>query len=190
MRIFGLAFNYSGYSHTPIVFLKGEPTIGGEPIYLPLAAPSPMFSSVQPYLHTWPEPELGFRMGKDGILGFVLANDITCQIGKEDCHLTMSKARDSFCPMVDIQGNFSPKDVILQAFINDAMVVEGSTYFRLLHEKEAISFVEKSIKLHPGDVVLTGSPLHRKAPIEPGDIVRVEAWHKGKLLAKLENPAV
>ncbi len=178
MRIVGLAYNYKGYEEKPIWFFKGTPSKDGEPIRIPER------------LHTWPEPELGFRIGSDGVGSYVLANDVTTQILDRDCHLAMSKARDTYCPLVDIPMLFDPANVTLKAFINDDEVVSGHTASRVHMEGGAVGFIEYFVRLFPGDVVLTGCPPHTKERLNPGDVVRCEAWEKELLLARMENPVL
>jgi len=175
MKIVGLAYNYKGYEEKPIWFLKGNRTRDGSVIKVPVD------------LHTWAEPELGFVMGPNGIRGFVLANDITTQVLDRDCHLPMSKARDTYCPIIPIEGTIDPTNVTLKAFINGREVVSGHTASRILIENGALGFLEYFIRLFSGDIVLTGCPLHTKEPIVPKDTVVCEAWQSDRLLARLEN---
>jgi 2-keto-4-pentenoate hydratase/2-oxohepta-3-ene-1,7-dioic acid hydratase in catechol pathway len=176
VNVYGLAYNYKGYDHDPIFFMKGNVTEALDPIPVPNVL-------------TWPEPELGFILGNGRIKTFLLANDVTSQIKDWDCHLPMSKARDGYCPVIPIYPS-SPSDVTLKAFVNDVEVVKGHTGSRKFMEAGAIGFIEHYLKLYPGDIVLTGCPPHSKAPMKRGDWVRVEAWEKGHILGTLENPVV
>jgi len=175
VKIVGLAYNYKGYEEKPIWFLKGNRTRSGSVIKIPKG------------LHTWPEPELGFVMGEAGIDSFVLANDVTTQVLDRDCHLPMSKARDTYCPIIPIEGHIDPTNVTLKAFINGREVVSGHTASRILIENGALGFIEYYTRLFAGDIVLTGCPPHTKEPLNPKDIVVCEAWQNDRLLARLEN---
>lgn len=178
MKIVALAYNYKGYEKRPILFMKDGIIGDMQPIVIPK-------------LHTWAEPELGFRMGADGqIQNYVLANDITTQMKDQDCHLAMSKCRDTYLPMMDIPTPVDSNNVTLRASINGSIAVKGHTASRVLSGWGAIGFIERFMKLYPGDIVLTGCPPHIKAPLKNGDVLVTEAWEKDALLGRLTNPII
>ena len=58
----------------------------------------------------------------------------------------------------------------------------GGTSDRILNDQECIALVSKYFTLHPGDVIMTGTPAGaRDAVVRPGDEVVVEIEHIGCL---------
>ena len=170
MKIVALAYNYRGYSHPPIVFLKAGATKDNNVIWIPDGK-------------VWAEAELGFVVSDTlGVGAYVLANDVTFEIEGQDCHLAQSKCRDSFCPIKEIETPPAPYDVLLRTVINGRLVQEGNTRDRVLDEDAALRHISHFMTLEPGDIVLTGTPPHRgKTRLQPGDIVDVEAVGLGSL---------
>ena len=170
MRIVALAYNYKGYSHPPIAFLKAGLIPGGNAIIIPKG-------------RVWAEAELGFIVSESlGIGAYLVANDVTCQIKKRDCHLAESKARDTFCPIKIVWTPQSPNDIVLRTRINREIVQEGNTKNRVLDDKAALEFITRFMTLAAGDIVLTGTPPHKgKTQIRDGDTVTVEAVGLGSV---------
>jgi 2-keto-4-pentenoate hydratase/2-oxohepta-3-ene-1,7-dioic acid hydratase in catechol pathway len=169
--IVALAYNYKGYTRSPLFFMKRGIIGDSETIYVPNG------------LSTWIEPELGWRVGS----GFVLANDITTDNLDQDVHLAISKCRDTYCPMMDIPRPSNPSNVTLRGYINSELVTEGNTKGRIYDERGAWDYISGHIKLGIGDIVLTGCPPHDRPTVKPGDVCRVEAWEEGKLLGRITN---
>ena len=170
MRIVALAYNYKGYGHPPIAFLKEGLIPGGNAIVIPKGK-------------VWAEAELGFIVSSNlGVGAYLVANDVTVQISKRDCHLAESKARDTFCPFKMVWTPQTPNDVILRTRINREIVQEGNTKDRVLDDEAALKFINGFLTLAPNDIVLTGTPPHRgKTRIKDGDIVTVEAVGLGSV---------
>jgi len=164
MKIVALAYNYKGYGHPPIAFLKAGLIPGGNAIVIPRGK-------------VWAEAELGFIVSESlGVGAYLVANDVTYLIKGQDCHLAQSKARDTFCPIKVVWTPQRPNEVVLRTRINRKIRQEGNTKNRILDDKESLSFITQFMKLNPGDIVLTGTPPHRgKTRIKDGDVVTVEA---------------
>jgi len=164
MKIVALAYNYNGYDHPTIAFLKAWLIPGGNAIVIPRGK-------------VWAEAELGFIVSESlGVGAYLVANDVTYLIKGQDCHLAQSKARDTFCPIKVVWTPQRPNNVVLRTRINRKIRQDGNTKNRILDDKESLSFITQFMKLNPGDIVLTGTPPHRgKTRIKDGDIVTVEA---------------
>jgi 2-keto-4-pentenoate hydratase/2-oxohepta-3-ene-1,7-dioic acid hydratase in catechol pathway len=170
LRIVALAYNYKGYNHPPIAFLKDGLIPGGNAIIIPKGK-------------VWAEAELGFIVNESlGVGTYLVANDVTVQIGKRDCHLAESKARYTFCPFKIVWTPQTPNDVVLRTRINREIVQEGNTKDRVLDDTAALAFIKSFMTIVPGDMVLTGTPPHRgKTCIKDGDVVTVEAVGLGSV---------
>ena len=170
MRIVALAYNYRGYDHPPIVFIKDGLMGGGQAICIPKG-------------RAWAEVELGFTVNNTlGVGTYLVANDVTCAIKGLDYHLAQSKCRDTFCPVKTLWTPQDPNDVVLRTRINREIVQEGNTKDRVLDDEAALAFINGFMTLVPGDIVLTGTPPHRgKTRIKDGDVVTVEAVGLGSV---------
>jgi len=170
LKIVALAYNYKGYNHPPIAFLKDGLIPGGNAIIIPKGT-------------VWAEAELGFIVNESlGVGSYIVANDVTVQINERDCHLAESKARDTFCPFKTIWTPQTPNNVILRTRINGGIVQEGNTKDRVLDDEAALKFINSFLTLEPNDIVLTGTPPHRgKTRIKDGDVVTVEAVGFGRV---------
>lgn len=171
MKIVALAYNYRGYEHPPIVFMKSGQISDGERIIIP------------PGL-TWAEAELAFWINRHGkIGGHGVANDITYEIPGQDCHLAESKCRDTFCPIMWFGSKVEdPNGVSLRTMVNGLLRQEGNTRDRVLDDRAILRHVSQFMTLELGDIVLTGTPPHRgKTQIKDGDIVEVEAVGYGRV---------
>ena len=170
MKIVALAYNYKGYDHAPIAFLKAGLIPGGNTIIIPGG-------------RVWAEAELGFTVSESlGVGAYLVANDVTYEIKGRDCHLAQSKARDTFCPIKTLWTPQAPNNVVLRTRINREIVQEGNTKDRVLDDKATLAFIKAFMTLAAGDIVLTGTPPHRgKTRIKDGDIVTVEAVGLGSV---------
>jgi len=176
MKIVALAYNYKGYNHAPIAFLKAGLIPGGNAIVVPRGK-------------VWAEAELGFIVSEGlGVGAYLIANDVTYETKGQDCHLAQSKCRDTFCPIKAIWTPQKPNEVILRTRINREIVQEGNTKDRTLNDKESLRYITQFMTLAAGDIVLTGTPPHKgKTRIKDGDIVTVEAVGLGSVTNVVRN---
>lgn len=129
------------------------------------------------------EVELAIIIGKKGrwvptdqasnlIFGFTIANDVTARdLQKVDIHKTRSKSFDTFCPLGPwIETDLDPIDVLLTCRVNDALKQMASTREMIFTIGQLISFVTSVMTVHPGDVILTGTPAG-SGIIRAGDVV-------------------
>ena len=94
------------------------------------------------------------------------------------------KGQDGFCPLGPVLVDaldVDPGDLTLRTFVNGEEVQHGHTGTDLMFSfAYQIADVARLITLEPGDVLLTGTPAHSR-PVEPGDVVAVEADGIGRL---------
>lgn len=191
-NIVGLALNYldlvgeSGKGDEPLVFLKAASSLAcnNQPIKRPKWIDK-----------MWVETELAVIVGKelnssslleasDAILGITLANDVTVgNILGRDHHLARSKSLPTFCPIGDFlvtgtQGD----DLRIKTTINGKITQESTTAKRILNTAECLQLVSRFIPLHPGDIVLTGTPFGAMdSVVNVGDQAILEIEGLGKL---------
>ncbi|NIS82276.1 MAG: DUF2437 domain-containing protein [Anaerolineales bacterium] len=168
----------------PLLFLKPPTTIigPGETILLP-----PQSSQVE---H---EAELAVVIAQEGrwirpkqadeyILGYTAANDVTARdLQFRDGQWTRGKGFDTFCPLGPwIETDFDPSDALITCSVNGQMRQMASTRDMVFTVDQLVTFVSSIMTLHPGDVILTGTPSGVGALLD-GDEVSVEIEGLGTL---------
>ena len=91
------------------------------------------------------------------------------------------KGQDGFCPIgpaLTAAEDFDPTDFTIRTSLNGEVVQEGSAADLIWPISYLLADLARTITLEPGDVVLTGTPANSR-PMEPGDVVAVEARGSG-----------
>jgi len=122
------------------------------------------------------EVELAVVLGKDAknlspadalaaVGGLMVANDVSARewyVQSTFLQWVRMKGQDGFCPLgpwitpveeVDLAGGLG-----IRCWVNGELRQSSSTKQQIFNVGEVVSFVSTSLTLHPGDVVLTGSP--------------------------------
>jgi 2-keto-4-pentenoate hydratase/2-oxohepta-3-ene-1,7-dioic acid hydratase in catechol pathway len=117
------------------------------------------------------------------IWGYTIANDVTARdLQKRDGQWTRAKSFDTFCPLGPwIVRELNP-GARLQTFLNeDANPVQSACIDQMVFPPDfLVSYISQVMTLHPGDVVLTGTPFG-VGQLHVGDRVRVEIEGIGRL---------
>ena len=188
-KIIGIALNYPGVGEInsnldePLVFIKGLNSLVLDNVPLVLKS-SDM---------AWGECELAAVIKHkvkniksntvlDSILGFMPANDITCNnFGNRDHHLARSKSVDGFCPVgkfIDLDYQYKNKKI--QGYQNDILIRDGNTNNMVYSIEKIIEWLSSWMTLNPGDIILTGAPprVREKQFLRPDDTysVRIEGF--------------
>jgi 2-keto-4-pentenoate hydratase/2-oxohepta-3-ene-1,7-dioic acid hydratase in catechol pathway len=187
-KIFCLGRNYAdhrtemGFLHdgAPSVFMKGSSTVigPGDNIVLP---PLSMSSHVE---H---EAELAIVIGKsarnvraenasDYILGYTCANDVSARdLQRSDPHPTRGKGFDTFCPVGPwIETDLDPgAGLRLRCSVNGAPRQDASTADMTYNVPFLVEYLSGFATLHPGDLILTGSPGGTEL-LHPGDQIEIQ----------------
>jgi 5-carboxymethyl-2-hydroxymuconate isomerase len=131
------------------------------------------------------------------VLGYTVANDVTARdLQRADGQWTRAKSLDTFCPLgpavVTPDEIGDPQGLRIETRVNDDVVQRASTASMIFGVAELLAFCSRSFPLHPGDVVLTGTPWGCGAFATPprslaaGDVVSVRIDGIGTLT----NPVV
>ncbi len=188
--IYGIGLNYAkhieetgaGRPSEPMVFLKtsGSAAPPGGPIRCP---------SVVRRLDY--EGELAIVIGADGAIGgYCVANDVTARdLQKREPLWVRAKGADTFCPFGPWITTFDeipdPGDLRLQTWVNGELRQDGSTSDMIFGCDELVTFISQTCTLHPGDLILTGTPSGVGQGFDPprflqsGDLVRIEIERLG-----------
>jgi len=172
-RIFCIGLNY--YDHAaemnmaipehPILFMKAcDVTGANDPIVIPKGAEKT----------DW-EVELGIVIGSrtlnvseadalDHIAGFCMANDVSerdFQMAYGG-HWVKGKSADSFAPvgpyLVTADAVPDPQNLAMSLEVNGKQMQTGNTATMIFSVKQIVAHVSRFITLHPGDLILTGTP--------------------------------
>ncbi|MFW5748026.1 MAG: fumarylacetoacetate hydrolase family protein [Chloroflexota bacterium] len=97
------------------------------------------------------------------VFGYTIANDVTARdLQDSESQWLRAKGLDTFCPMgpaIVLPDEIEdPQTLTIVTRVNDEEVQNVSTS-QMIHTVPAlISYISQSITLHPGDVILTGTP--------------------------------
>lgn len=116
------------------------------------------------------------------ILGYTCANDITARdLQPKDGQWTVSKSFDTFCPLGPvIDTDVNPDGLDIRLLVNGSKKQHSSTDRMIFDSAYLVSYLSRIMTLHPGDVILTGTP-SGIGPLKLGDKVTVEIEGIGAL---------
>jgi 5-oxopent-3-ene-1,2,5-tricarboxylate decarboxylase/2-hydroxyhepta-2,4-diene-1,7-dioate isomerase len=121
----------------------------------------------------------------DHVAGYAVANDVGLHDFRHADRGSMLrvKGQDGFCPIgpeLVPASEFDPANFEIRTLLNGEVVQEGSAADMIWPISYLLADLNRLITLEPGDVVLSGTPAHSR-PMEPGDVVEVEATNLGRL---------
>jgi 5-oxopent-3-ene-1,2,5-tricarboxylate decarboxylase / 2-hydroxyhepta-2,4-diene-1,7-dioate isomerase len=121
----------------------------------------------------------------DHVAGYAVANDVGLHDFRHADRGSMLrvKGQDGFCPIgpeLVPASEFDPEDFEIRTLLNGEVVQEGGSRDLIWPISYLLADLCRLITLEPGDVILSGTPAHSR-PMEPGDVVEVEATGLGRL---------
>jgi 2-keto-4-pentenoate hydratase/2-oxohepta-3-ene-1,7-dioic acid hydratase in catechol pathway len=181
----------------PWHFIKTSRTVVGTQSTIPLPAYSKMVD--------W-EAELAVVIGRpakqvpvdkalDYVAGYTVANDLSARdcATRPDVSPTSpfkydwvsQKNFDGACPIgpwiVPAEEIVNPQNLGIKLWVNDVLKQDSHTSKMIFSVADQIAHLSSRITLHPGDLILTGTPsgvgLARQEFLKSGDVVRV--WIEG-----------
>ena len=191
LNLIGIGLNYAGHA------AEGGFDVPEEPIFFaksPSSITDPGSNIVRHEgiadLHY--EAEFGFVVGEtarkvsaddalDHVFGFLAANDVTArdmQLADLDAANPWfrSKSMDTFTPLSPVSPvgeGIDPAETDIEARLNGETVQSSNTSDLIFTVEEALAYVTDHVTLHPGDVVITGTPAG-VGSMEPGDVIEVD----------------
>ncbi|MBE3589322.1 MAG: fumarylacetoacetate hydrolase family protein [Firmicutes bacterium] len=200
-QVIGLALNYSEHAKELGLEAPPEPVLFFKPVTSLVGHRAPVvYPRGVEHMHY--EVELAVVIGRAGrrvpaaramdhVAGYTIANDVTVRDFIRNMYRPPVRAKgwDTFGPLgpwlVDRDDVADVHDLELRAYVNGELRQRGRTS-QLIHDVPAIiEFVSSFMTLHPGDVLLTGTP-EGISRVRPGDVMRLEIDGLGAL----ENPVV
>ena len=121
----------------------------------------------------------------DHVAGYAVANDVGLHDFRHADRGSMLrvKGQDGFCPIgpeLVPASEFDPTSFEIRTYLNGEIVQQGSASDLIWPISYLLADLSRLITLEPGDVVLSGTPANSR-PMEPGDVVEVEATNLGRL---------
>lgn len=169
MKVVALAYNFASLGNQsknhPFFFFKNPDSIIGssDTIRIPKR------------WHVWPEVELALRIGDEKYFDAVaIANDVTAMnVEGRNVHLALSKGMDTFLPMSEWIEDFDLDHLLrscgMYTSVNDTRIQTGRLRDMIRNPKEAFLYIDKFMKLKPGDIMLMGTCYHKHYPLRDGD---------------------
>lgn len=151
-----------------------------------------------------PGPALGVVIGQRAsrvsldnamahVAGYVVVNEFSLPEDSYYRPAVKAKCRDGFCalgPQVIARDQVAnPNELALKLFVNGELRQENSTARWVRDIPQLIAEISEFMTLHPGDVLITGTPEGR-VDVQPGDRVEVEITGVGRLLNIVQAEAL
>ena len=118
------------------------------------------------------------------IAGYTIANDYGLHDFRDTDAGSMLRVKgsDTLCPLgpgLVTDWDFHGKR--MRTYVNGEVVQDGSTDEMTWDMHYLVADIARTITLHPGDVLLSGTPANSR-PVQPGDVVEVEVDGLGRLI--------
>lgn len=139
------------------------------------------------------EGELAVIIGARGtIAGYAVADDVSARdLQKRERQWTRAKGFDGACPfgpwITTADAVPDPCALQLKTWVNDELRQDSSTADMIFTPQQIVDFLSETCTLHPGDVILSGTPSGVGMSMEPpqflqsGDTVRIEIESLGSI---------
>lgn len=165
-----------------------------------IAGPSEGVQIILPDRRTDYEVELGVVIGKAGhsisranamshVAGYCIGLDMTVR-GTED--RSFRKSPDSYTVLgpcfVTADEIKNPHALTLSLWINEERRQHSSTGAMTMDIPDLIELASRVYTLHPGDVILTGTP-EGVGPVLPGDVIRARCDGIGEMIVQVSQHA-
>lgn len=177
---------------TPVMFMKPTSAIIGPDQAIELAYPEN---------DTHYEAELVVVIGKtaknvseedalDYVLGYTAGNDVSDRVQQYgDGQWIRGKGYDTYLPLGPaIETELEISDLQVQSRLNGEKRQSESTKSLIFSVPYLISFITDVMTLHPGDIIMTGTP-HGVGPMKDGDVIEIDVEGVGVLRNPVKNRA-
>jgi len=146
-----------------------------------------------------PAKNVTVEQALDYVAGYTAANDLSARDLSRRPHVPDTsafksdwigqKSFDGACPLgpwiVPAQDIPDPHNLAIKLWVNDAIKQDSNTSKMIYNVAEQIAHLSSGMTLHPGDVILTGTPAGvgsaRNEYLQPGDVVKIEIERIGIL---------
>lgn len=196
-KIVGIGRSYADHARElgnavpgdPVIFLKSPGTVVGPnvPIVLPPESERVEFEGEIALVLKSTLRRPTRDQARAAILGITAACDVTARdLQRRDATFARGKSFDTFCPLgpaIRIGADLDALEV--RTRINGEERQRGRGDQMLWDVVEMVRYVATMMTLHPGDLILTGTPAG-VGPLAAGDVVEVEVAQVGVLRNPVE----
>jgi len=129
----------------------------------------------------------------DAVFGFTIVNDVSARevMVREKMQVMLSKSVDTFLPVGPhvVSKDEIPDlyDLQIATYLNGQLRQHSNTGLMTVRVPALLAAITRTVTLHPGDIVTTGTPggvgFFRDPPefMQPGDTIVAEIEHVGRL---------
>jgi 2-keto-4-pentenoate hydratase/2-oxohepta-3-ene-1,7-dioic acid hydratase in catechol pathway len=168
----------------PLLFLKAPSSLNhpNEPILMPAWAGRVDYEGELAVVIGKRCRNISPEQARQAIAGYTIANDVTARaLQKKDGQWARAKSFDTFTPLgLAVVSDIDPTQLALETRVNGRIVQQSNTAQMVFDAFTLVAFVSQVMTLHPGDVILTGTP-GGIGPLQPGDQVTVTIEGLGTL---------
>lgn len=150
-----------------------------------------------------PAKNVSVEKALEHVAGYTAANDLSARDLSRRPHVSDTsafksdwigqKSFDGACPLgpwiVPAQEIPDPQDLAIKLWVNDVLKQDSNTGKMIFSIAEQIAHLSSGMTLHPGDVILTGTPAGvgsaRNEFLQAGDVVKIEIGRIGMLINKI-----
>ncbi len=125
------------------------------------------------------------------VFGYAVANDVSARDAQgTDVQFDRSKGFDTFCPIgpwITTADEVDPSALNVSSWVNGEQRQSGNTRDLIFDLPFLISYISRGTTLHPGDIILTGTPAGVGKGLKPprfladGDVVTCEVEGLGRI---------
>jgi len=194
-KVLGVARNYAAHAgergseppEEPVLFVKASSAVIGprEDIELPAASHAVDFEGELAAVIGRPTRHVSAEQALEHVAGYTIANDVTARDFQDARgQRFLGKSCDTFAPMgpclVTRDAVDDPQKLRLETRVSGEVRQSAMTSEMIFPVAEIVAFVSRLMTLHPGDVILAGTPAGVGAASVPprflreGDLVEVE----------------
>lgn len=192
--VIGIGRNYAEHAREmggevpdePVVFLvpPGAIIAPEEPIILPSWSQEVHYEAELAVVIGKKACRVSVEEAREVIFGYTCVNDVSARDAqRSDRQWARAKGFDTSTPMgpwIVTADSVDPTNLRIQAYVNGQCRQDGTTVDMLRGVDELVSYLSHGFTLHPGDVILTGTPAGVGA-IEAGDRVEIHVEGIGTL---------
>ena len=142
-----------------------------------------------------PAKDVPLAKALDYVAGYTIANDLSARDATKRAKVSDTspfkydwvgqKSFDGACPVgpwiVPASDIPDPQNLAIKLWVNDVLKQDSHTSKMIFSLAEQIAHLSTRMTLHPGDLILTGTPagvgMGRREFLKPGDVVKV--WIEG-----------
>lgn len=176
----------------PVMFMKPGSSLIGQGDEIKIA---------NPHNATDYEAELAIVIGRearnvsesnasDYVLGITAANDVSDRVlQKKDGQWVRAKGYNTYCPLgpcVETEFDLMSGNIKVESRLNGEARQSQKTSNMIFNPHFLIAYISGVMTLHPGDLILTGTP-EGVGPMKAGDTIEVEVGGVGVLRNRVGN---